>query len=199
LDIDIVPTGGFNWPVLKQIINQEPAGAKGAKQAAAPPAPQAPAPAAAAAPAQPVAPSQAPMMSASKNILSNDVEIIGNLKFSHDLIIDGKIEGEVNSDGNLTVGENATVRGEIKTKSVTVFGKVEGNITVTDRCELKSQAQLIGDIRAGTLSIEEGATFMGASTVGAGAKAPAAKPQQGGAKPAAAAPANAGKPQQAQG
>lgn len=110
-------------------------------------------------------------MSSSKNILSNDVEIVGNLKFSHDLIIDGKIEGEVISDGNLTVGENAKVKGEIKTKSVTVFGKVEGNITVTERCELKSNAELVGDIRAGTLSIEEGAAFMGASTVGAAAKA----------------------------
>lgn len=108
-------------------------------------------------------------MSASKNILSSDVEIIGNLKFSHDLIIDGSIDGEVVSDGNLTVGENARIKGEIKTKSVTVFGKVEGNITVTDRCELKSKAELIGDIRAGTLSIEEGAAFMGASTVGAAA------------------------------
>jgi len=68
-----------------------------------------------------------------------------------------KIEGEVNSDGNLTVGENARVKGEIKTKSVTVFGKAEGNITVTDRCELKSNAELHGDISAGTLAIEEGA------------------------------------------
>jgi cytoskeletal protein CcmA (bactofilin family) len=110
-------------------------------------------------------------MSTSKNILSNDVEIRGNLKFSHDLIIDGRIEGEVNSDGNLTVGENATIKGEIKTKSVTVFGKVEGNITVQDRAELKSQAELLGDIKAGTLSIEEGATFMGSSTVGKAASA----------------------------
>ncbi len=122
-------------------------------------------------------------MSASKNILSNDVEIYGNLKFSHDLIIDGKIEGEVNSDGNLTVGENARVKGEIKTKSVTVFGKVEGNITVTERCELKSNAELIGDIRAGTLAIEEGAAFMGASTVGAAAASASASPSGAGKPP----------------
>ncbi len=108
-------------------------------------------------------------MSSSKNILSSDVEIHGNLKFSHDLIIDGKIEGEVTSDGSLTVGENARIKGEIKTKAVTVFGKVEGNITVSERCELKSNAELLGDIKAGTLSIEEGATFMGTSTVGAAA------------------------------
>jgi cytoskeletal protein CcmA (bactofilin family) len=105
-------------------------------------------------------------MTSSKNVLSNDVEIKGSIKFSHDLIIDGKIEGEVHSDGSLTVGENALIKGEIKTRSVIIFGKVEGNITVQERCELKSNAILVGDISAGTLSIEEGATFMGQSSVG---------------------------------
>ena len=110
-------------------------------------------------------------MSSSENILSSDVEIHGNLKFSHDLIIDGKIDGDVTSDGSLTIGENARMKGHVQTKSVTVFGKVEGNITATDRCELKSNAELLGDIKAGTLSIEEGATFIGTSTVGTGATA----------------------------
>ena len=109
-------------------------------------------------------------MSPSKNILSSDVEIKGSLKFSNDLIIDGKIEGEVTSDGSLTIGENAFVSGEVKTKSVVIFGKVNGNITVTDRCELKANAVLEGDILAGTLAIEEGATFMGRSSVGAAAR-----------------------------
>jgi len=108
-------------------------------------------------------------MNTTKNILSSDVEIKGSLKFSNDLVIDGKIEGEVTSDGSLTIGENAHVKGELKTKSVTVFGKVEGNITVTDRCELKKDAELVGDVRANTLAIEEGATFMGKSIVGAAA------------------------------
>ncbi len=103
----------------------------------------------------------------SKNILSNDVEITGTLKFSNDLIIDGKIDGEVSSDGDLTIGENASIKGDIITRSVTVFGKVNGNITVAERCELKQNAELIGDIEAGKLAIEEGATFMGSSAVGA--------------------------------
>jgi len=110
--------------------------------------------------------SSSPMMSSSKNVLANDVEIKGSIKFSHDLIIDGKIEGEVISDGSLTVGENALIKGEVKTRSVIIFGKVEGNITVQERCELKSNAVLVGDIGAGTLAIEEGATFMGQSKVG---------------------------------
>jgi len=127
-------------------------------------------------------PSRKQIMNTTKNILSSDVEIKGSLKFSNDLVIDGKIEGEVTSDGSLTIGENAHVKGELKTKSVTVFGKVEGNITVTDRCELKKDAELIGDVRANTLAIEEGATFMGKSIVGAaaaqaaGSSSPASRP-----------------------
>lgn len=106
------------------------------------------------------------MMTSSKNVLANDVEIKGSIKFSHDLIIDGNIEGEVISDGGLTIGENALIKGEVKTRSVTIFGKVEGNITVRERCEIKNNAILVGDIGAGTLAIEEGATFTGQSRVG---------------------------------
>ena len=104
-------------------------------------------------------------MTTSKNVLSSDVEIKGSIKFLNDLIVDGKVEGDINSDGVLTVGENAEIRGEIKTKSITVYGKVHGNITVEERCELKSHAVLMGDLKAARLVIEEGATFVGKSEV----------------------------------
>ncbi|MEO7934332.1 MAG: polymer-forming cytoskeletal protein [Chthoniobacterales bacterium] len=102
-----------------------------------------------------------------KNSLSADIEIKGSIKFTSDLTIDGKVEGEINSEGTLTLGENADIRGEIKTKSVTIYGKVHGNITVAEKCELKSRAQLIGDLKAARLIIEEGATFVGKSEVNA--------------------------------
>jgi cytoskeletal protein CcmA (bactofilin family) len=134
-------------------------------------------------------------MTSSKNVLANDVEIKGVIKFSHDLIIDGKIEGEVVSDGSLTVGENAMIRGEVKTRSVVIFGKIEGNINVVERCSLKSSAILVGDISAGALSIEEGATFMGKSAVGkkieAKPAATPAAPAKAAAATSAAAPATA--------
>jgi len=101
----------------------------------------------------------------SKNILSSDVEIKGSLKFQNELTIDGKIEGEIISSGVLTVGENAEIKGESKTKSVTILGKVHGNITVEERCELKSHAVLHGDLKATRLVIEDGATFVGKSEV----------------------------------
>jgi cytoskeletal protein CcmA (bactofilin family) len=114
-----------------------------------------------------------------KDILSSDVEIKGSIKFQKELLIDGKVEGEINSDGVLTIGENADIRGEIKTKSITVFGKVQGNITVGERCELKSKCTLQGDLKAARLVIEEGATFIGKSEVTSGMSAakPAARPE----------------------
>src|ERR1043166_3505727 len=112
-----------------------------------------------------------------KDVLSSDVEIKGSIKFQKELLIDGKVEGEINSDGVLTIGENADIRGEIKTKSITVFGKVQGNITVAERCELKAKCTLQGDLKAARLVIEEGATFIGKSEVTSGT-APA-KPMTG--------------------
>ena len=112
-----------------------------------------------------------------KDILSSDVEIKGSIKFQKELLIDGKVEGDINSDGILTVGENAEIRGEIKTKSITVYGKVHGNITVSERCELKSKCVLQGDLKAARLTIEEGATFIGKSEVTSGTYSPKGAPR----------------------
>jgi cytoskeletal protein CcmA (bactofilin family) len=125
---------------------------------------------------QAAAPAQAARQSpsATRNVLSTDVEIKGVVKFTNDLVVDGRIEGEITSDGNLTVGENARIKAEIKTATVVVYGKVHGNLTATDRIDLKASAEVIGDIKAKTLSIEAGAIFVGKSTVGAPANVPAA-------------------------
>ncbi len=109
---------------------------------------------------------QRPVSAGTRNVLSSDVEIKGSVKFTNDLLVDGKIEGDIASDGNLTVGENARIRAEIKTATLVVYGKIHGNITVTDRVELKVGAEVVGDIKAKTLSIEAGAVFVGKSTVG---------------------------------
>lgn len=103
--------------------------------------------------------------STAKNVLSADVEITGTLKFENELIFDGKLDGEIVSEGVLTLGKNAQVKGEVRTKSVTVHGTVNGNISVSERCELKASSQLTGDLKAMRIVIEEGATFVGKSEV----------------------------------
>jgi len=95
--------------------------------------------------------------------LSSDVEIKGSVKFQKELLIDGKVEGKIKSNGVLTIGQNADIRADIKVKSITVYGTVQGNITAGDRCELKSTGTLQGDLKAARLVVEEGATFIGQS------------------------------------
>jgi cytoskeletal protein CcmA (bactofilin family) len=128
--------------------------------------------------------------SGNRNHLSSDVEIKGTLKFQNDLVFDGKIECEITSNATLTVGKSANVQGEVKSKSVIIFGTVQGNIDAAERVELKATAQLIGDLRAGRIIIEDGATFVGKSEV---------SPNKSGlprtdARPASGAPAT-GEPQ----
>jgi cytoskeletal protein CcmA (bactofilin family) len=103
--------------------------------------------------------------STSKNILTSDVELTGTLKFDTEMIFDGKLDGEIISEGTLILGKNAVVKGEVRTKSVTIHGTVNGNVTVQERCELKSNAELLGDLKAMRIIIEEGATFIGHSEV----------------------------------
>ena len=70
--------------------------------------------------------------SGTKNVLNADVEIKGNLKFAGELTFDGKLEGEIQTDGVLNLGESAVITGNLNVQSVVVRGKVNGNITATD-------------------------------------------------------------------
>ena len=100
------------------------------------------------------------------NVLSNGIEITGSIRFSNDMIIDGKIEGEITSDkGKVTIGENATVKGDIAAGEVKIYGKVEGKIT-SQRCELKDKSKINGDIKSKVFSMEEGASLSGRTEIG---------------------------------
>ena len=100
------------------------------------------------------------------NVLSSGIEITGSIRFSNDMIIDGKIEGEITSDkGKVTIGENATVNGDISAGEVKVYGKVEGKIT-SERCELKDKSRINGDIKSKVFSMEEGAALSGRTEIG---------------------------------
>lgn len=109
-----------------------------------------------------------------QNLLSEDVEIVGTLTFADNLIIEGKVLGDVISKGDLTLGERAFIKGNIQARSAAIHGRVEGNITVNQKCEAMSTANIMGDITAATFAIREGATFMGRSRIGKLAAAPTA-------------------------
>jgi len=101
----------------------------------------------------------------SKNVLNSDVEIKGNLKFAGELTFEGKLEGEIITDGTLNLGDSAVITGNISAQTVVVRGKVNGNITAKEKIEIKAKAEVFGDIRATKLAIEEGVTFVGKTEV----------------------------------
>jgi len=98
-------------------------------------------------------------------VLSQGVSIKGSLKFRNELLIDGEVEGEINSTGTLTIGEHAQIRGQITAKSVQVQGSVEGDIFATERCQLQAGCTLRGDIEVPRLVVDENARFVGSAKV----------------------------------
>jgi cytoskeletal protein CcmA (bactofilin family) len=107
----------------------------------------------------------APVSAKSGGLLSRGVSIKGTVKFSDELLIDGEVEGTIDSTGSLTVGEHASIKGEIRSRSVKVLGTVEGDIFATERCELQAGCTLQGDIEAPRLVVDENATFLGSAKV----------------------------------
>ncbi len=112
----------------------------------------------------------------SKNVLGSDVEIKGTLKFTGELTFEGKLEGEIHTDGTLNLGDSAVVNGNIDAQSVVVRGKVNGNIVAKEKIDIKAKAELFGDIKATKLVIEEGVTFVGKTEVNPNKVAPTASP-----------------------
>ena len=121
----------------------------------APPAPAKPEP----------TPNGAPEASRPGGILSSGVSIKGTVKFQKELLIDCQVEGKIDSNGRLTVGKQARIKGDIKTKSVIVDGTVDGNITAGERCELRAGCTVNGDIEAPRLVVDEAATFIGSAKI----------------------------------
>lgn len=111
-----------------------------------------------------------------KNILTSDVEIKGNIKFAGELTFEGKLDGEIHTDGTLLLGDSAVINGNINAEVVVVRGKVNGNITAKEKIEIKTKAELFGDIRSSKLIVEEGVTFVGKTEVNPNKVTPTAPP-----------------------
>ncbi len=98
--------------------------------------------------------------------LTQDVEIKGTIKFDKVMKVDGKFEGEmITNEGELIVGKTGTIKANVKVKNASIEGRLDGNIVAAEKVELKQKAQLLGDLQARTLVIEEGVVFVGQCNV----------------------------------
>ena len=117
------------------------------------------------------------MSDANMTNLTTDVDIKGTIKFDKVLKIEGKFEGEmVTNEGELIVGKTGMVKANVKVKNAIIEGHLDGNVFAAEKVELKQKAQLIGDLQAKTLVIEEGVVFVGQCNVNPNGTKPEKQP-----------------------
>ena len=94
--------------------------------------------------------------------IGKSVVVKGELSGSEDLYVDGQVEGSITLRGqSLTIGPNGRVRANVEARNVILHGQVDGNITASDRVELRKSASLKGDISTARIAIDDGAYFKG--------------------------------------
>ena len=112
--------------------------------------------------------------------IGKSVVIKGELNGSEDLTIEGRVEGKIELRQNvLTIGPNGKIKAEVFAKSVVVLGEMTGNVTATEKVDIRDHGSVDGDISSPLVAIAEGAHFRGSVDMQRGGKAERA----GGAKP----------------
>ncbi len=110
----------------------------------------------------PAAPRPVATSTADQATIGKSLVIKGEVTGSESLYIDGRVEGSINLSGNrVTVGRNGVVSANINAREIVVLGKVRGNLTASDRVDIRSDGSLTGDVVAARISIEDGAFFKG--------------------------------------
>lgn len=111
---------------------------------------------------EPATPRPAASSTADQATIGKSLVIKGEVTGSEALYIDGRVEGSINLAGNrVTVGRNGVVAANINAREIVVLGKVRGNLTASDRVDIRSDGSLTGDVVAARISIEDGAYFKG--------------------------------------
>ena len=166
-------------------------------QAVQPPSGQ---PAAPPSPPPPTAATPSPRAEASQFLerdnvnIGKSVVIKGELNGSEDLTIEGQVEGTIQlRDHVLTIGPNGKIKAQVFAKSVIVLGEVTGNVTASEKVDIRDKGSVDGDIISPRVAIAEGAHFRGSVDMQRKSGAPAAATQPQVAKPATA-PATASQP-----
>ena len=111
--------------------------------------------------------------------IGKSLVIKGEVTGSESLYIDGRVEGAINLPGNrVTIGRNGQVQANMNAKEIVVLGKVKGNVTASDRVDIRNEGSLAGDVTCQRITIEDGAWFKGSIDI----RKPGQKEMNGAAK-----------------
>ena len=94
-------------------------------------------------------------------IIGKGSSIVGNLRINGFVRLDGDIDGNLETDGNIIIGDSARIRGDVKAKAVIVGGIVVGNILAQESAKLLSNSAVLGDVISRKVQVEDKATFHG--------------------------------------
>jgi len=96
-----------------------------------------------------------------ESLIAADLTVEGKIEGKGNVRIAGRLEGDINIQGDLTVNEEAQLNGTLRARQVTLAGKLEGNIESAEKVELLDTAILIGDLKTGVLTIAAGSRVRG--------------------------------------
>ena len=111
-----------------------------------------------------------PKTNGQDTVVGENVQVSGKLHTSSNIQINGKVKGEIVSEGIVVIGKTAMIEGPVVASEVKVEGIVNGNIASENETELSQEAKVYGDIQSKTLSIQSGAIFVGRSIMGESSK-----------------------------
>ena len=102
--------------------------------------------------------SNSPVTMVDRTIIGDQIYIEGTIRGEEDLLIEGSVKGSIEMKSHhLTVGSKGQVEAEVRAANVTISGKLEGNIQATGRGEITKAADFNGEIKAKSISVEDGA------------------------------------------
>lgn len=98
-----------------------------------------------------------------ESLISEGVEVKGEIYSKGSIRIDGKVEGKLQLKGDLIIGEGAQVKGDLIVENLILAGNLQGNATARERLEITSTGVMTGDAICTVLTIEEGGALEGRS------------------------------------
>ncbi|WP_133478526.1 bactofilin family protein [Cognatilysobacter segetis] len=114
---------------------------------------------------------------AKESVIASDISIEGKIQGAGNVRIAGRFTGDIAVEGDLTIEVGARVNGGVKARRVVVAGELEGNVESAQRVEVVESGSMIGDVKAGTVTVAAGARMRGMVEFGWGDSATGGKPK----------------------
>lgn len=119
-------------------------------------------------------------------VIGGDTHIKGEVTFQKAIRVLGTVEGSIKGEGELQVAKGAACKAQVDSSKVVVDGIIEGNVVARDTVQLNASGVVKGDIVAGKMVMNEGASFFGQCAVGPEAVKSAGRPDKSAPPPAQA-------------